>query len=318
MYVGDVHDGSGLLQVLWEVVANAIDEHLAGHASRVRVTIESDDSFVVEDDGRGIAPDVAIRALTELHDTNTLDGHHPHVHIGLHGVGLVVVNALSESLVIESRRGGRIHRARFARGVCVEPMHDDGASDMRGTRISFRPDPEIFSWTRVDLTRAQSRIDELGAFLERLSIELVIAERRMRPPVGIAALLRDPRGLHAPVLHRATIGDIGVELAVVLHDRPWGSVRTFVNTMETRDGGVHLVAFWSALRMFFAEASEPERFAHAVVHVSSADPAYGAPMRDELVDPRARRPVVDATLELLRSLADAHPDAVARVRELAK
>jgi DNA gyrase subunit B len=225
MYIGDAHDGSGLHQMFWEVVSNALDEHLAGRAKRVRVSVEGQ-LAEVEDDGGGmsLAPDPksGVRfvelALTTLHCGPTLDAHFPHVHVGSTGVGLVAVNALSESLEIEVRRDGWSWQQRFARGVPLGPLERGARTNRTGTRVRFRADASIFGATPFDRTSIRSRLRDLAAFNPTLGFELM--GERICEPRGLAALaealpgdgLADPftmRSLRddvlvAPRLRRAT------------------------------------------------------------------------------------------------------------------
>ena len=147
MYIGDVRDGSGLHHMLWELVANALDEHLAGHAKRIRVSVEGQVAEV-EDDGRGLPiephPRLGISGveaiLTTLHAGATLDGHFPHVHVGLFGLGLGPVNALAEELEVEVRRDGHSWHQRFARGIPLGPLERGARTTRTGTRIRFAKD----------------------------------------------------------------------------------------------------------------------------------------------------------------------------------
>jgi DNA gyrase subunit B len=151
MYVGDTHDGSGLVHMLWEVVANALDEHLAGHCDRIAIEVAEDGAIGVEDNGRGIRLDdvdgvsFAEKALTSFHAGPTLDGHAPHEHIGTRGVGLFAVCALSSRLELQVSRGGRCWRQRFERGLAVSTLQVTGSTETTGTRIVFAPDPGIFA-----------------------------------------------------------------------------------------------------------------------------------------------------------------------------
>lgn len=170
MYVGST-GSQGLEHMLLEVVSNSIDEHIANHAHQLSVSFD-DEAVVVEDDGRGISVDVVPRygrsalevVLTTLHGGATFDGHQPHVHIrpGFHGVGLAIVNALSERFEVEVRRDGWHHRIALSRGLVAEPFHRVGPSNRTGSVIRYRADPEIFGSARLDSTAVLKRLKTLS------------------------------------------------------------------------------------------------------------------------------------------------------------
>lgn len=178
MYVGDTRDGSGLMHMLWEVVANAVDQHLSGCARRLDVQVE-DATAVVADDGLGLPVDevrdglsLAEEHLTIPHGSPTADGHFPHVHIGhqIHGVGLAPVNCLCSSLEVEVGRGGRAYRLSYERGRSASGLVKEGTTNRSGTTLRFTADREIFGDCSFNTEQAGARLQELAYLNPELEI----------------------------------------------------------------------------------------------------------------------------------------------------
>jgi DNA gyrase subunit B len=316
MYIGDVRDGSGLRHMLWEAVANALDEHLAGHARRLDVRLDGARA-TVEDDGRGIPiaemPDGRTyleTVLTQLHRGGTEDGHFPHVHIadGLGGLGLAPVCALSESLTVEVKREFVQYTQQYIRGRPVAPLVNRGPCGATGTSISFVPDSEIFANRDFDNALIVQRLQEL-AFLNP---DLKISFQREPLPGGdglgdyCKRLAEGPLLVRDPLRLRGRFKGVDVDVAIAWRGVGRVAIRSYVSQYETRDGGAHERGFWEGLRRAFHDVDAKgylaklptDRFRRAVgeglvavVHAGLYDPQFDAPTRSRLKSPEARSAV---------------------------
>ena len=320
MYIGSTADGTGLAHMVWELVANSLDQHLAGRCTRIDVLLEEDGSLVVDDDGPGIplvdtseGPFLEL-ALTRYHTTATLDGHAPHEHVGngLQGVGLFPLNALSSWLVVDVFTNGVHHTQRFERGFAVSRMEAVGPTARTGTRIALRPDPAIFSDTWFDPGTLARRLRELACLLPALTLGFYDRREHVyREPRGLMALLERSRQGHDPIgstlVVDERVGQIRVEAAIEWLPHRWSKVESYANIARTTDGGTHADGLVAGLATALREAGPPwttrprrgreeavRRGLNAVVCVRLHDPTYGAPTKSRLATPEAKTAVSSA------------------------
>ncbi|WP_297057526.1 DNA topoisomerase (ATP-hydrolyzing) subunit B [Thermosulfurimonas sp.] len=263
MYIGST-GSEGFHHLLWEVLDNAVDEALAGYCDRIRVILHADGSATVEDNGRGIPVDIhpqeGVSALevvmTRLHAGGKFEKTAYKVSGGLHGVGVSVVNALSEWLVAEVHREGRIYRQKYSRGVPEGPVEEVGRTQRSGTRITFKPDPEIFGEQEFDYQVVRHRLREL-AFLNPqvrfyLQDERSGAEEKFHFRGGLVEFVQHLNRKREPV-HRKVVYISGerdlvqVEVALQYHNGYTETLYAYVNNIHTREGGTHVVGFRTAL-----------------------------------------------------------------------
>lgn len=342
MYIGNTWDGSGVAHMLWEVAANALDEHLAGHCDRIAIEVAEDGAISVEDNGRGIRVDeidgvpFAERALTSFHAGPTFDGHAPHEHIGARGVGLFVVCALSAWLELQACRDGRRYGQRFERGCAVSMLCESGLVETTGTRIVFAPDPQVFSNTGLDPGPVLARLREMACLFPRLT--LTFKDRRahvFHEPEGLASYVRASdvfRGaepLTGTFVHTSSDESILVEVAAVWCRSPGTSLESFANVMRTTDGGTHvdglLRGLVSGVRQALPDACRGRRRAEiqraltsglsAVVCVRLDDPEYGRPTKDRLSSPRVGAVVERCIAEPFAVYLRSEPALLARLAD---
>jgi DNA gyrase subunit B len=263
MYIGDTSE-RGLHHLVYEVVDNSIDEALAGHCNTIEVTIHIDDSVTVIDNGRGIPVDIhptenvsaAEVVLTKLHAGGKFDKASYKVSGGLHGVGISVVNALSETLEVEIKRDGKVYQQSYKRGDPQGPLTEVGKSKERGTRVTFKPDSQIFETLDFSFDILSQRLREL-AFLNR-GLKITIDDERTQKKHEffykggllsfVEHLNRAKSAIHPKVVHFEGEKDgVEIEIAMQWNDGYAENVFSFANNINTIEGGTHLIGFRSAL-----------------------------------------------------------------------
>ena len=349
MYIGDTEDGSGLHHMVYEVVDNAIDEGLAGYCDRIEVTLNSDGSLTVVDNGRGIPVEVheeegvsaAEVIMTQLHAGGKFDQNSYKVSGGLHGVGVSVVNALSEWLELRIWRGGHEWLMRFGDGEAEAPLAVVGSEPARtGTEISFLPAKSTFGMTEFDFATIEHRMREL-AFLNS-GIRIVLTDARgVQPHVvelhyegGIEAFVRwldrsKTALLQPPIGIRGEREGITVEASMEWTDSYHETVLCFTNTIPQADGGTHLAGFRAALTRavngYAAESGIARRERvqltgddareglTCVLSVKVPDAKFSSQTKDKLVSSEVR-PVVEAVMgERLKQWFEEHPNEARRI-----
>ena len=350
MYIGDTDDGTGLHHMVFEVVDNAIDEALAGHCDTIVVKINKDNSISVSDNGRGIPVEIhktekisaAEVIMTQLHAGGKFDHKTYKVSGGLHGVGVSVVNALSESLKVDIFRDGKKYFVEFENGITKAPLKEIGKSDLKGTNVTFLPSSEIFTDTKFNLSILEKRLKELAYLNKGLNIQLS-DERKEKAKIlnfkfdgGIKEFIKDLNKLknkiknedsqfilEEPLYFQSNKNDIDVECALLWNSSYNENVLCFTNNIPQKDGGTHLLGFRNSITRLINKyandlgllkkdkvtivGDDVREGLICVLSVKVPDPKFSSQTKEKLVSSEVRPVVETITNEKISLWFDQNP-----------
>ena len=353
MYIGDTDDGSGLHQMIYEVVDNSIDESLAGYCDKIEVILNSDGTVTISDNGRGVPVDnhkeegisAAQLIMTELHAGGKFDQNSYKVSGGLHGVGVSVVNALSEQLLLEINRDGKIHKMEFAHGVVINSLKVIGDSEVingknyTGTKITFLPSTKIFKNIEFNFSTIEKRLREL-AFLNT-GVNIVLQDNRSSQKKEI--IFKYEGGIieyvnylnkgkncinNTPIYFLGIKNNVNVECALQWTDAYHENTLCFTNNIVQRDGGTHLAGFRGALTRCLVNyinkkiknstnisGDDAREGLTCVISVKLPDPKFSSQTKDKLVSSEVRPVVESVSLEKIEQWIEENPNEIKKVVE---
>ena len=357
MYIGDTDDGSGLHHMVFEVIDNSIDEALAGHCKNIIVSINLDNTITVEDDGRGIPVDIhkgekisaAEVIMTQLHAGGKFDHDSYKVSGGLHGVGVSVVNALSEKLELNIFRGGSEYEIKFKDGNSIKPLKKIGKTKKNGTKITFLPSKQIFSSIEFNSKTLEKRIRELAFLNKGISIKLIdntskkAKEFLHKYDGGILEFVKhidnkkpilvnknEKEVFKKPVYVTATKNNVIVECSFEWNAGYSEEVLPFTNNIHQKDGGTHLLGFRTALTRVINKYSadrnnkknkitlsgeDIKEGLTAVLSIKMPDPKFSSQTKDKLVSSEIRNIVEHIISEKVSTWFDQNPSIAKTVLE---
>ncbi len=358
MYIGDTDDGSGLHHMVFEVVDNAIDESLAGYCKNIQIIINKDNSITVEDDGRGIPVEIhkserksaAEVIMTQLHAGGKFDHDSYKVSGGLHGVGVSVVNALSEKLELNIFRDNKEYSITFQDGNTIKPLKQIGKTKKTGTKIKFLPSKEIFSSTKFSSNILQKRVRELAFLNKGISIVLIdntlskSKEYLHKYDGGITEFVKfinqkkpilinknEKEVFKKPIFINAEKNNVSVECSLEWNAGYSDEVLAFTNNINQKDGGTHLLGFRSALTRVINKYSSEKNISKknkvtlsgddikegltAVLSIKMPDPKFSSQTKDKLVSSEIRLIVENIISDKISTWFDQNPSVARYVIE---
>ncbi len=355
MYIGDVHDGSGLHHLVWEVIDNSVDEHLAGHCKTIKIVLHYDNSVTIEDDGRGIPVDMhdkgvsaAEVVMTVLHAGGKFDHDSYKVSAGLHGVGVSAVNAVSEWLKLEICRGGRVYVQEYRLGVPQGPIVPLGETSRTGTRVTFRPDPlifaavpgDVFEFNHETIGHRLREIAYLNAGLvidfhdERVAGRDHVYEYKGGICEFVELLNKAKEPIHDQVVtFRVEQDRVDIEIALQWNNSYTEQIFPYTNNVHNRDGGTHLTGLRGGLtRTITAYGTEHQMLKElkagltgediregltAVISVKHPDPSFDSQTKHKLVSSEVKTIVEQVVTDRLGRFLEENPGTARKILEKA-